>query len=228
MPAATVATRYALCWPVGQNLCNNRPLIWGGLPPSAPRSAARPCPTRPCLPSTRRWLSSSFTRQSPCCCLNFWAFSVKMYVAKAVLDSPPPKRGRQNRRCHNGCQTMAGGTLAQDMTCPCARALLPVFLVIFSGMAGTAIFCQFARILQFFCVRHVFGINFLPLFLTMTAGSSLLSRIYAPGAAHFSCEAHMGNTISGSNAISNLSGSDMTFDTTLAKLKKIELIRSTG
>ena len=32
----------------------------------------------------------------------------------------------------------------------------------------------------------------------------------------------MGNTISGSNAISNLSGSDTDFDTTLAKLKKIE------
>ena len=135
MPAATVATRYAPCWPVGQNLCNNRPLIWGGAAPAPlpPRSAARPCPTRPCLPSSRRWLSSSFARQSPPLLSKlFWAFSVKMYVAKAVLHpAPPKKRGGKNCRCHNGCQTMAGGTLAQDMTCPCARALLPVFLVIF-------------------------------------------------------------------------------------------------
>ena len=32
----------------------------------------------------------------------------------------------------------------------------------------------------------------------------------------------MGNTISGSNAISNLSGSDTNFDTVLANLKKVE------
>ena len=32
----------------------------------------------------------------------------------------------------------------------------------------------------------------------------------------------MSNTISGSNAVSNLSGSDTNFDTVLANLKKVE------
>jgi hypothetical protein len=44
----------------------------------------------------------------------------------------------------------------------------------------------------------------------------------APGTAHLSCEAPMASTISGSNAISNLSGSDTDFDTVLANLKKVE------
>ena len=161
MPAATVATRYAPCWPVGQNLCNNRPLIWGGAAPAPlpPRSAARPCPTRPCLPSTRRWLSSSFTRQSPCCCLNFFGPSPLRCMWQRPSCTPPPqKRGRQKlplpqRMPNNGWRD----TRARHDLPMRTRAIACFFSNFFLAWLALPFSASLHASCNFFCVRHVFG-----------------------------------------------------------------------